>query len=101
MCVYATGGGKRVRSLLIKYLTPNKSYEEIKHSILFIEYLHASSLVIDDIMDKDTMRRNKESFYIKYGIASGLNCGVYRRFPARDRFGSFILAKFAHKFRAT
>jgi len=27
--------------------------------------------------------------YSENGIASGLNCGVYRRVPARDRSGSF------------
>lgn len=35
--------------------------------ILLIEYIHASSLIIDDMMDKDTIRRDKYTIHYKYG----------------------------------
>lgn len=35
--------------------------------ILFVEYVHASSLIIDDMMDKDLIRRDKITVHCKYG----------------------------------
>ena len=49
----------------------NKSNNTIIYTIaLCIELLHALSLVLDDLpeMDNDSIRRDKPSFHIKYGI---------------------------------
>jgi geranylgeranyl pyrophosphate synthase len=70
ICQYAMSGGKRIRSIIINSLANknNKiSKQSVDHSILFIEYLHASSLIMDDIMDKDIDRRGKQCLHVKYG----------------------------------
>ena len=96
MCKYATSGGKRIRSILMILLNkdednPNednnndnhvnifndKLKEKLKDSILFIEYLHASSLIMDDIMDFDKERRGKICSHIKYGQSKSLITSTY------------------------
>jgi geranylgeranyl pyrophosphate synthase len=72
ICKYATKGGKHIRSKIIKELSLNENELNennlTNHAILFIEYLHSSSLILDDIMDQDIERRGKQCVYIKYGI---------------------------------
>ena len=65
---YATSGGKRVRGIIIdSILSDSKKQHIADEAILFIEYIHASSLIMDDIMDKDKTRRGLPCTYIKYG----------------------------------
>lgn len=48
-----------------------KNEENILQSIiLFVEFLHCASLILDDLpcMDNDELRRGKPTFHIKYGI---------------------------------
>jgi farnesyl diphosphate synthase len=91
MCKYATSGGKRIRSILMILLNKDeendnendvnifndKLKEKLKDSILFIEYLHASSLIMDDIMDFDKERRGKICSHIKYGQSKSLITSTY------------------------
>ena len=77
MLIYATNGGKRIRSILLCSFDPNNTHGVQQHGSLFLEYLHASSLIIDDIMDGDTLRRNNECFHIKYGINNALIVSSY------------------------
>ena len=84
---YLIENGKRLRPILcilfsnIEYnknnystitnITDNNSNYNIIYTIATcIEIIHSLSLVLDDLpeMDNDTIRRNKESFHIKYGI---------------------------------
>ena len=70
LCEYSTEDGKRIRSVILLSLLKRKNPVIEKYgidSILFIEYLHASSLIMDDIMDHDLMRRNQLCVYKKYG----------------------------------
>lgn len=76
MCKYSMDSGKRIRSILI-YTLSNKDLEKCKYGILFIEYLHASSLVMDDIMDNDTYRRNNLCVYKKYGYTYAQLVSIY------------------------
>ena len=73
MCKYALSDGKRVRTILMKQINPDINLD----NLLIIEYLHASSLILDDIMDNDTTRRDKECVHIKYGLPMGLMTSVY------------------------
>jgi len=66
MCHYSTSDGKRVRSVIIDSMNKKRPQYSI-NAILFIEYLHASSLIMDDIMDKDSFRRGQLCSYKKYG----------------------------------
>lgn len=84
---YLIENGKRLRPILcilfsnIEYnknnystitnITDNNSNYNIIYNIATcIEIIHSLSLVLDDLpeMDNDNIRRNKESFHIKYGI---------------------------------
>ena len=77
---YATGGGKRIRAFL--YLETKKMFsQEITENdyklALAIEFIHAYSLVHDDLpaMDDDDYRRGKESVHKKFGEDIGILTG--------------------------
>lgn len=73
------GGGKRVRALLVYgagALTdaPAKALDE---TALAVEYVHAYSLVHDDLpcMDNDTLRRGKPTAHVRFGVAEAMLAG--------------------------
>lgn len=76
-------GGKRLRPLLsqlsFKACTSGTETPECYHrsleGSLCIELAHSASLVHDDIIDKDDMRRGKKAFHIKKGISRALITG--------------------------
>jgi len=76
-------GGKRLRSLLaalsFKACTKGKEtseqYQRSLEGTVSIELAHGASLVHDDIIDKDVVRRGKKAFHIKEGIGKALLMG--------------------------
>ena len=76
-------GGKRLRSLLAvlvsKACTQGKEtsdkYERSLEGTVSIELAHGASLVHDDIIDKDQVRRGRKAFYVKEGIGKALLTG--------------------------
>jgi octaprenyl-diphosphate synthase len=73
---YASEGGKRIRPLILVL-----SAECIKHekppgdaylAASAIELLHTESIIHDDIIDEENLRRGKPSFHIKYGYNSSI-----------------------------
>lgn len=78
--LYASDGGKRIRAFL--YLETKKMFsqdinEEDLDLAMAIEFIHAYSLVHDDLpaMDDDDYRRGKESLHIKFGEDIGILTG--------------------------
>lgn len=78
--VYATDGGKRIRAFL--YLETKKMFSqnisELDYKLaMSIEFIHAYSLVHDDLpaMDDDDYRRGKESVHKKFGEDIGILTG--------------------------
>lgn len=78
--VYATDGGKRIRAFL--YIQCKKMFSKEINSkdyklALAIEFIHAYSLVHDDLpaMDNDNYRRGKESVHKKFGEDIGILTG--------------------------
>ena len=71
MCKYSLDGGKKIRASISMDIcnTLLSSTENVLNASLTSEYLHASSLIIDDLpcMDNTEFRRDKESVHIKYG----------------------------------
>lgn len=70
--LYASDGGKRIRAFL--YLETKKMFSQIIEEedldlAMAIEFIHAYSLVHDDLpaMDDDDYRRGKESLHKKFG----------------------------------
>ena len=87
MSLYGADGGKRVRALIISKIskvpvTFDSKYDltkqdMLRNAMLFIEYLHASSLIMDDIMDGDTSRRGRQCTHIKYGSTMAQITSIY------------------------
>jgi len=75
--------GKRLRSLLaylsFKACTTGKEtsrqYQRALEGSVSIELAHGASLVHDDIIDKDVVRRGKPAFHVKEGISKALLVG--------------------------
>ena len=66
---YALDGGKRIRPIIL--LLSSECVGEIDDNTLAaacaIEFLHTESVIHDDIIDNETLRRQKDPFHIKYG----------------------------------
>ena len=76
-------GGKRLRSLLaqlsFKACTcgkeTNDQYQKSLEGTVSIELAHGASLVHDDIIDKDIIRRGRAAFHVKEGVGKALLIG--------------------------
>ena len=73
------GGGKRVRALFV-YAAGALTMahpERLDAAALAVEFVHAYSLVHDDMpcMDNDTLRRGKPTVHVKYGEALAMLAG--------------------------
>ena len=78
---YACEGGKRIRPLLLvlsaeaTQATNTDRYHVNDDAFMVgsaIELLHTESVIHDDIIDKERVRRGKPSFHIKYGYNSSI-----------------------------
>ena len=78
---YACDGGKRIRPLLlllsVKAVHPTSGGDSHVTEDVFmagsaIELLHTESVIHDDIIDEERLRRGKPSFHIKYGYNSSV-----------------------------
>jgi len=61
-----------------------------------IEYLHISSLIHDDIIDKDDKRRGKESVHAKFGIEDAILAGdalIARAVNLSAKYGEKVVSK--------
>ncbi len=72
-------GGKRLRPLLMIHaarMCGSKCSENIKHAVLF-EYLHAATLLHDDLVDEAELRRGKPVAHILWDNASVILTGDF------------------------
>lgn len=58
-----------------------------------IEWLHAGSLVIDDIQDDSPIRRERPSLHVEMGVPLALNAGNWMYFQAMGRLFDDSLSK--------
>ena len=76
---YALDGGKRIRPTIL--LMASECVGEIDDNTLAaacaIEFLHTESVIHDDIIDNETMRRQKDPFHIKYGYNTSVLTGDF------------------------
>ena len=54
-----------------------------------IELMHTSSLIHDDILDGDAMRRGQPTVWVKYGVGVALNSGMYGYIAGLQRLAGF------------
>lgn len=78
---YACEGGKRIRPLLLLLSmeavhATNGSGSHVTEDVFMagsaIELLHTESVIHDDIIDEERLRRGKPSFHVKYGYNSSV-----------------------------
>ncbi|MGR3221170.1 MAG: polyprenyl synthetase family protein [Candidatus Anammoxibacter sp.] len=72
-------GGKRIRPAicLITCEALGGNIEDALHFALAVELLHNMFLMHDDIEDGDTVRRDKPTVWVEYGLANAINAGDY------------------------
>jgi len=78
---YACDGGKRIRPLILVLsaesakvgkTNSSKLGEDTFMAATAIELLHTESVIHDDIIDEENLRRGKPSFHVKYGYNSSI-----------------------------
>jgi octaprenyl-diphosphate synthase len=76
---YAMEGGKRIRPLILILSAESvgKSDENAYAASCAVEFLHTESVIHDDIIDNETMRRKKDPFHIKYGYNTSILTGDF------------------------
>jgi len=76
---YALNGGKRIRPVIL--LLASECVGEIDDNTFSaacaIEFLHTESVIHDDIIDNETLRRQKDPFHIKYGYNTSVLTGDF------------------------
>jgi len=58
-----------------------------------VEYLHAGSMIIDDIEDSSKYRRGEPTIHIKYGVSVALNAGNWLYFWAINEVSNLGLSR--------
>lgn len=77
MAYYPRAGGKKLRPFLVMITTGafDKSEEVALPYATALELVHNFTLIHDDIMDKDEMRRGKATLHKRIGEAHAINAG--------------------------
>ena len=76
---YSLEDGKRIRPIILTLAA--ESVGKIDDNTLAVscavEFLHMESIIHDDIIDNETMRRQKDPFHIKYGYNTSVLTGDF------------------------
>lgn len=76
---YSLDGGKRIRPiiLILSSESVGKVDENTYSASCAVEFLHMESVIHDDIIDNETLRRQKDPFHIKYGYNTSILTGDF------------------------
>ncbi|NJK77981.1 MAG: polyprenyl synthetase family protein [Nanoarchaeota archaeon] len=76
---YSLEGGKRIRPVILVLAAESvgKVDDNTLAASCAVEFLHMESIIHDDIIDNETMRRQKEPFHIKYGYNTSVLTGDF------------------------
>jgi len=76
---YSLDGGKRIRPIILTLAAEcvGKIDENTLAASCAVEFLHMESIIHDDIIDNETMRRQKDPFHIKYGYNTSVLTGDF------------------------
>ena len=76
---YSLDGGKRIRPIIL--VLSAECVGEVDDNTFSascaVEFLHMESIIHDDIIDNETMRRQKDPFHIKYGYNTSVLTGDF------------------------
>jgi len=77
--IYAIEDGKRIRPLILVLAAESigKVDENAYVASCAVELLHTESVIHDDIIDNETLRRQKDPFHIKYGYNASILTGDF------------------------
>lgn len=69
--------GKRIRPLLVLLCAESAGgqWQDALPAAIAVELLHNFSLIHDDIQDNSPLRRNRQTVWVKWGIAQAINAG--------------------------
>lgn len=76
---YSLEGGKRIRPIIsiLAAESVGKTDENTYSAACAVEFLHMESIIHDDIIDEETLRRQKDPFHIKYGYNTSILTGDF------------------------
>ncbi len=76
---YSLEGGKRIRPIILLLAAESigKIDENTFTASCAVEFLHMESVIHDDIIDNETLRRQKDPFHIKYGYNTSILTGDF------------------------
>jgi octaprenyl-diphosphate synthase len=76
---YSLEGGKRIRPIILTLAAESigKVDDNTLAASCAVEFLHMESIIHDDIIDDETMRRQKDPFHIKYGYNASVLTGDF------------------------
>jgi len=77
---YSLEGGKRIRPVILVLSAECMGSTIDKNTLAAscaVEFLHMESIIHDDIIDNETMRRRKDPFHIKYGYNTSILTGDF------------------------
>ena len=105
-------GGKRVRPAICVLTCKRLGGDPAKalHFAAAVEILHNMLLIHDDLEDGDTIRRDKEAVWVRYGAPNAVNVGDYLlaiavravlKSPVSDRRRARLAAAFAEALDST
>ncbi len=72
--VYAIEGGKRVRPVILMLSAEALGCKDdsVLGAAVAVELLHTESIIHDDVIDEEKVRRSKLPFHVKYGYSASL-----------------------------
>jgi len=76
---YSLDGGKRIRPIILTLAAECVGIidDNTFAASCAVEFLHMESIIHDDIIDNETMRRQKDPFHIKYGYNTSVLTGDF------------------------
>jgi len=76
---YSLEGGKRIRPIILILAAESvgNSDDNTLAASCAVEFLHMESIIHDDIIDNETLRRQKDPFHIKYGYNTSILTGDF------------------------
>jgi len=76
---YSLEGGKRIRPIILTLAAESigKIDDNVFSASCAVEFLHMESIIHDDIIDNETMRRQKDPFHIKFGYNTSVLTGDF------------------------
>ncbi len=77
--LYSLDGGKRIRPLILTLSAEcfGEADENVMSAACAVELLHTESIIHDDIIDNEMLRRQREPFHRKYGYDTSVLSGDF------------------------